>query len=153
MCRNRLKLAPCDSGEEDLKKNFNVFSIFHNHLPLKKGAALHVNKLENPLPKGCFVLNLVKIGQRFRRRVLNFVNVFSLFREYLPLGKGGALHLNKLESGCFVPSLVEIGSGEQKNQTTHYLIPTSRKSLLNVQETLVKPYMLTKLYITCLNKI
>ena len=28
----------------------------------------------------------------------NFVNVFSLFRNYLPLEKGGVLHLNKLES-------------------------------------------------------
>ena len=36
------------------------------------------------------------------------------FRNYLPLGKGGALHLNKLKSNSpndmyFVPSLVEIG--------------------------------------------
>ena len=29
---------------------------------------------------------------------LNFVNVFSLFRNYLPLEIGGTLHLNKLES-------------------------------------------------------
>ena len=28
----------------------------------------------------------------------NFVNVFSLFHYYLPLEKGGALYLNKLES-------------------------------------------------------
>ena len=46
---------------------------------------------------------------------LNFVNVFSLFRNYLPLEKDGALHLNELANlnpftqGCFVPSLVEIG--------------------------------------------
>ena len=33
-----------------------------------------------------------------RRRFLNFVNVFLLFCNYLPLEKGGALHLNKLES-------------------------------------------------------
>ena len=34
----------------------------------------------------------------WRRRFLNFVNVFSLFRNYLPLEKEGALHLNNLES-------------------------------------------------------
>ena len=28
----------------------------------------------------------------------NFVNAFSLFRNYLPLEKGGSFHLNKLES-------------------------------------------------------
>ena len=39
----------------------------------------------------------------------NFVSIFSLFCYYLPLERGGALHLDKLESqGCFVPSLVEI---------------------------------------------
>ena len=43
---------------------------------------------------------------------LNFVNVFSLFRNNLPLRKGGALHLNNLESPLpkdLVASLVEIG--------------------------------------------
>ena len=43
---------------------------------------------------------------------LKFVNVFSLFRNYLSLEKGVALHLNKLDiwspKRCFVPSLVEI---------------------------------------------
>ena len=34
----------------------------------------------------------------------NFVNVFSLFCNYLPLGKGRALHWNKLES----PSLKNV---------------------------------------------
>ena len=37
-----------------------------------------------------------------------------LFRDHLPLEKGMALHLNKLDfdpftQGCFVPSLVENG--------------------------------------------
>ena len=34
----------------------------------------------------------------WRRRFLNFVNVFLLFRNYLLLEKSEALHLNKLES-------------------------------------------------------
>ena len=42
--------------------------------------------------------------------VLNFVNVFSLFRDDFPLKKDGTLHLKTLDitKGCFVPSLVEI---------------------------------------------
>ena len=39
---------------------------------------------------------------------LNFVNVFSLFRNYLPLEKGGALHLNKLESPSPKYALCEV---------------------------------------------
>ena len=47
----------------------------------------------------------LKMVQWFwRRRFLNFVNVFSPFRNYLPLEKGGALHLNKLES--FYPRML-----------------------------------------------
>ena len=70
--------------------------------------------------------NLVEIGNVVLQKMffLNLVNVFSPFRNYIPLEKGGALHLNKLESwipftqGCYVPSLVEIGhvrdSGEEE---------------------------------------
>ena len=36
-----------------------------------------------------------------------FVNVFSIFRYYLPLEKGGALHLNKLESPLFKDALCQ----------------------------------------------
>ena len=44
----------------------------------------------------------------------NFVNVFSLFHNYLPFEKTEALHLNKDSSpspkdALIVPSLVEIG--------------------------------------------
>ena len=42
-------------GSVDLeKKSFkfiNVFSLFHNKLPLEKGVALHLNNLESPSPK------------------------------------------------------------------------------------------------------
>ena len=44
---------------------------------------------------------------------LNFVNVFLLFPNHLPLEKGMAFHWNKPESPFtqeyFVPSLVETG--------------------------------------------
>ena len=49
------------------------------------------------------------IAQSFWRRFFNFVNVFSLFPNYLLFGMGVALHLNKLESSLPEPSLVEIG--------------------------------------------
>ena len=60
------------------------------------------------------MLSLVENGSVVLEKKIffNFVIVFSLFRNYLPLEKGRALHLNNLESliqGYFVPSLVEIG--------------------------------------------
>ena len=39
-----------------------------------------------------------KFGWFWKKNFLNFVNVFLLFRFYLPLEKGMALHLFKLES-------------------------------------------------------
>ena len=48
--------------------------------------------------------SLVEIGSVVLEKIFFLVNVFSLFRNYLPLEKDGALHLNKVES-----SLVEIG--------------------------------------------
>ena len=60
---------------------------------------LHLNKLESPSPKDALCQDWLKLAQWFwRRKFFNFVNVFALFRNYLPLEKGGALHLNKLES-------------------------------------------------------
>ena len=38
----------------------------------------------------------------------NFVNVFSLFRYYLPLEKGGTHHLNKLESPSPKDALCQV---------------------------------------------
>ena len=49
---------------------------------------------KDALCQNCFKLAL---SQWFWRRFLNFVNVFFLFHNYLPLEKGGASHLNKLE--------------------------------------------------------
>ena len=74
-----------------------------------------------PFTEGCFVPSLVEIDPvLMRRRFFNFVNVFLLFHNYLPLEEGGALHLNKFESpfiqGCVVPSVDwnwPSGSGEE----------------------------------------
>ena len=75
-----------------------IFSQFLNYIPVEKGVALHLNKLEFPLPKNALCLVWLKSARRFwRRRFLNFVNVFSLIRNYLSLEKGMTLHLNTLE--------------------------------------------------------
>ena len=75
---------------------FYYFLFFPN---LEKGGGLHSHKLESPSPKDALCQFWLKLVQLFlRRRFLKFVNVFSLFRYYLPLEKGEALHLNKFES-------------------------------------------------------
>ena len=87
----------------------NVFSLFSNYLPLEKGGTLRLNKLESPSPKDAFCQVWLKLAQWFwRRRFLNFVNVFSLFHNYLPLEKAGALYLNKLESPSPKDALCQV---------------------------------------------
>ena len=87
----------------------NVFSLFHNYLPLEKGRALLLNKLESPSPKDALCQVWLKLAQWFwRRRFFNFVNVFSLFRNYLPLEKVGALHLDKLISPSPKDALCQV---------------------------------------------
>ena len=52
---------------------------------------LHLNKLES-----MFCAKFGYIGPVvLKRRFLNFVNVFSVFRNYLPSEKGSALHWHK----------------------------------------------------------
>ena len=76
----------------------NVFLLFDNYLPSEKSGALHFNKLKFPSPKDALCQVWLKLIQWFlRRRFCYIVNVFLLFDNYLPLEKGGALHLNKLE--------------------------------------------------------
>ena len=56
---------------------------------------LHLNKLQSPSPKDALCQVWLKLAKWFwRRRFLNFVNVFSLFGNYLSLEKGGVLYLN-----------------------------------------------------------
>ena len=55
-------------------------------------------RAESPFTQGCFVPSFVEISPAcvgfWRRKFLNFVNVFLLFRSYFLMEKGGALHLN-----------------------------------------------------------
>ena len=58
--------------------------------------SLLLNKLESPALKDALCQVWLKLAQWFlRRRSLNFVNIFSLFLNYLPSEKGMTLHLNK----------------------------------------------------------
>ena len=85
--------------EKKVFKFHQCISLFCNYLPLKRGRALHLNKLEFPSPKNAFWQVWLKLAQWFsRRRFLKVVNLFLLFPNYLPFGKGVAVHLNKLES-------------------------------------------------------
>ena len=78
------------SGKEDFFNfvNLNVFSLYHSiyHLPLEKGVDLNFNKIETPSNKDVFYQIWLKLAKCFWRiRFLNFFNVNSLFRNYLPL--------------------------------------------------------------------
>ena len=104
-----------------------------------------------PFTMWCFVLSLVEICRVILEKIFLFfifVSVFSLFRYYLPLEKGGppfeqililftqecfmkSLRFSLIQ-GSFVPYLVEIGpndSGEEDFLLNllprrHHLIPT-----------------------------
>ena len=75
----------------------NVFLLFCNYIPFEKIGAVHLNKTESLQPRMlCAKFGWYWPSGSWRRRFLNFVYVFLLFRN-LPLENGGALHLNKLE--------------------------------------------------------
>ena len=98
------------SGEEFCFFNFvNVFLLFRIYLPLEESRALLFNKTEFPSPKYTLCQVWLKLAQWFwRRRFFNFVNVFSLFRNYLPLENCRVLHLNKLESPSPEDALCQV---------------------------------------------
>ena len=114
LCQDWLKLAHW-FWRREFFNYVNVFSLFCNYLPLEKGRTLHLNKLESPSPKDALWQVWLKLAQWFwRRRFLNFVNVFSLFWIISPWKRAGPFFWKKtwipLTTECFVPSWVEIGS-------------------------------------------
>ena len=78
----------------------NVFVLLGNYLPLEKWGGSFIWTNLNPLyPR----MNCAKFGWNWPSGsdwevFLIFVNVFLLFAYYLPLEKGEAFHLKKLES-------------------------------------------------------
>ena len=78
---------------------FNIILYFRYCLPLDRGVALHLNKLESPPPKDALCQIWLKLAMWFwRRRFFKSFNRNYLFRQYLPLEKGVAVQMNKLES-------------------------------------------------------
>ena len=82
------------SREKDFLTSFfnfvNVFSLLGNYLFIYlfigKGLGPSIEQTWIPFTFGCFMPRLVEIGPGFWiRRLFNFVNVFSLFLNYLPL--------------------------------------------------------------------
>ena len=72
---------PSGSGEEDFL-NTSMYFSYSKLSPLwnRAGPSLNLNKLESPLPKDALCQVWLKLAQWFwRRRFLNFINVFSLF--------------------------------------------------------------------------
>ena len=81
---------------------------FHHFVIISswKGAGPFIWTNLNPLHP---MMLCAKFGWFWIRRFLNFVNVFSLFHKYLPLEKGRALHLNKLESPSPMDTCAKFG--------------------------------------------
>ena len=78
-------------SESTCKVTFNIY-----HWQVIHFISLHLIKLESLSPKDALCQICLKLFQWFWK-ILNFINVFPLFRHYLPLEKGLVLHLNKLE--------------------------------------------------------
>ena len=86
---------PSGSGEEEFI--FLISSMYFRYLEIE-GVAIHLNNHESPSSKNALRQIWLKLAQWFwRKRFLNFVNLFSVFCNYLPLEKGMALLLNKLD--------------------------------------------------------
>ena len=97
------------SGEEDFLISSMYFRYFVIISPWNRLGALHLNKHISPSSKDALCQVWLKLNQWFwRRRFLNFINVFSLFQNYLLLEKGGVLHLNKLESPSPKDALCQV---------------------------------------------
>ena len=80
-------------------KMVNVFLLFPYYLPLGKGRGPSFEQSWIPFTQGFFVFSLVEIGSMvLEKKIFEFRQYILLFRTYLPLEKGGTLHLNKLES-------------------------------------------------------
>ena len=70
---------------------------------------LHLNIFEFPFPKNALCQVWLKWAQWFwKRKFLNFVNVFLLFCNYLPLEKSVILHLKRLESLLLKDALCHV---------------------------------------------
>ena len=83
----------------------NVFSLFYNYLHMEKRVAIHLNKLESPWSKHALCQVWLKLVRLFLRIFyFNFVDVFSLFRNYIPLERAWPFKWTNLNP--FDPSML-----------------------------------------------
>ena len=84
----------CKTLSWDFLNFVNIISLFRNYLLCKRVRSFIWINLNPVHPKILLYQVWLKLDQWFlRRRFLNFVNVFLLFRNYLPLEKDMALQL------------------------------------------------------------
>ena len=69
---------PSGSEGEDFQILSMYFSLFHNYLPFEIGVALHLNKLESPLPQDALCQVCLKFAF-WKRRLLYSVNVYHIY--------------------------------------------------------------------------
>ena len=105
LCQVWLKLA-----QWFWKENFQISPMYFRYFviifPLKRAWPFIWANLNPPSSKDDFCQVWWKLVRWFWRSWFsNFVNVFLLFRNNLPLEKGGALRI-PFTQGCFVPSLI-----------------------------------------------
>ena len=89
----------------------NLFMYFMVSLlsPLRKRRCPFFEHNLIPITQGCFVPSLVEIGWvALEKKIIKFVNVFSLFLNYLILEKVRFLHFNKLESPLPTDALCQV---------------------------------------------
>ena len=65
LCARLVEIGPVVL-EKKILKFVNVFSLYHNYLPLKKGSELHLNKLKFHLPKDALYQVWLKLAQWLR---------------------------------------------------------------------------------------
>ena len=90
-----IEIGPVILEKKILKFRQCIFTIllFCSYIPLKNCVVVHLNKFESPSPKDA----LCQYGWNWlsnSREAFKFINVFSLFRNYLPFEMDEPLHLN-----------------------------------------------------------
>ena len=84
LCQVLLKIGPVVLKIKSL--NLSMYFYFFVFISLEKDRSPHLSTLESPLPKDVLCQFWLKFAQWFwRSRFLNFVNVFLLFLNFLPL--------------------------------------------------------------------